>query len=147
MGLNDLEYLNRPNAKRCAPPKGIPTVLAKADKKKSKEKAEKEFRTAVWVRDKSRSRATGKPLAKSGTDYDRVGEVHHVLKRSTHPESVFEPENGLLLSKTEHRLAETACPNAPDKMLLDITGPDDRGRPQKFVWRDIHGKALKTRTN
>lgn len=135
------------NAVRRATPKGIPTVLAKAEKKKSKEKAEKEFRAAVWARDKGQSRATGKPLAKSGTDYDRVGEVHHVLKRSTHPDAVYDPTNGLLLSKTEHRLAETACPNAPDKMLLDITGPDDRGKPQKFVWRDIHGKATKTRTN
>lgn len=88
-----------------------------------------------------------RPLAKSGTDYHKVGEVHHVIPRSLAPERVYDVANGLLLSKHDHQLAGTACPNAPDKMLLDISGPDDRGKPQTFVWRDIHGKATKTRTS
>jgi hypothetical protein len=116
-----------------------------AEKKKTKAQREKDFRAAVWERDKSRSRASDKPLARSGTDFEKVGEVHHVLKRSTHPEDRLNPANGILLSKREHHLAETACPNAPDKQLLDIAGPADLGQPQTFIWRDIHGKQTKRR--
>lgn len=126
-------------------PKGIPAPLAKIARKKTKLAQEKDFRAAVWARDQSRSRASKKPLAKSGTAYERVGEVHHVIPRSLAPERIFDVSNGLLLSKAEHAMAETACPNDPAHRLLDIVGPDDRGQPQTFIFRDASGKELRRR--
>lgn len=133
--------------KRCATPKHqiVPHAIVKAEKAKTKKQAGDDFRAAVWARDKGQSRASGKPLSKSGSDWKRVGEVHHVIPRSLAPERVLDVANGLLLSKEEHALAETACPNAPDKQLLDISGPDDRGQLQTFIWRDIQGKELRRR--
>lgn len=125
--------------------KGIPTPVAKVERKKLKAAKEADFRKGVWARDKSRSRASGKPLARSGSDFEKVGEVHHVIPRSLAPERVYDVANGLLLSKHEHHLAETICPNAPDKMLLTISGPDDRGQKQTFTWYDVQGKVTKTR--
>ncbi len=126
-------------------PKGLPRPLVKAEKKKTKLANEKAFRQGVWSRDHRRSRASGKPLAKSGSDYERIGEVHHVIPRSLAPERVYDVANGLLLSKAEHALSETNCPNDPAHRLLDITGPDDRGEPQLFVWRDVQGNELRRR--
>lgn len=142
-GVADLGYLDqRP---RQAVPKGTPTPLAKVARKAAKKANEATFRKSVWERDRSRSRASGKPLARSGTDYEKVGEVHHVLKRSTSPDRVFDVSNGILLSKHEHHLAETVCPNDPSHCLLDISGPEDRGEQQLFIWRDVNGKELKRR--
>jgi hypothetical protein len=147
MAFSDLPTLADMAASRRgqAQPKGIPTPLVKAEKKKTKAQQEKDFRRAVWTRDKGRSRASGKPLAKSGSDYTKVGEVHHLLKRSTHPEDRLNPSNGILLSKDEHVRAETVCPNDPAHCLLDIVGPTDRSQPQVFIWRDIHGTEVRRR--
>lgn len=125
--------------------KGLPTPLAKEERKKVKAANEKTFRKGVWDRDKRRSRASRKPLSPSGSDYHKVGEVHHVIPRSLAPERVYDVANGLLLSKHEHQLAEAICPNDPAHRLLDIDGPDDRGLPQVFIWRDVNGKELKRR--
>jgi hypothetical protein len=144
MGFDSLGYLNQ-QTDRCAPQKGLPTVLVKKERKKSKEEQAKAFRSGVWERDKARCRATGKQLAKSGADYDRVGEVHHTLKRSTHPEDIYTVSLGILLSKTCHVLAETVCPNDPKHRLLEIDGPDDKGLPQTFTFRDVSGKVTKRR--
>lgn len=143
MGLSSLGYLNGQPARPC--PKPAPAVLAKIARKAAKKADEATFRAGVWSRDQSRSRASGKPLARSGSDYARVGEVHHVLKRSTAPELIYSVENGILLSKQEHILAETACPNDPSYMLLDIRGPEDRGKAQEFIWRDKDAQELKRR--
>lgn len=126
--------------------KGVPTVVAKVERKKSKQADEKAFRDGVWERDKRRSRASGKPLARSGSDFEKVGEVHHVLARSVAPERIYDVSNGLLLSKHEHHLAETRCPNDPAHHLLDIEGSEDRAQPQTFIWRDVHGKELRRKT-
>ena len=77
--------------------------------------------------------------------WQRVGEVHHVLKRSTHPEERLNPANGILLSKEEHALAETACPGDPTHQLLDIIGPADLSEKQTFTWRDVKGAVIRTR--
>lgn len=121
------------------------SVITKDDKRKAKKLKHEDFRKAVWLRDKSRSRASGKPLAKSGTDPKAIGEVHHVIARSLAPEKIFEPSNGILLSRFEHALAETACPNDPAHHYLDITGPENRGELQTFEWRDRDGKVTKRR--
>jgi hypothetical protein len=126
-------------------PKGLPRPLLKQEKKKAKATLEREFREGVWTRDKKRSRASKKPLGKSGTDWSKVGEVHHVLARSTHPDRIYDVSNGILLSKEEHALAETMCPNAAGLYLLEINGPADRGEKQTFIWRDVMGKELRRR--
>lgn len=144
--LDDLGYLNAQHERRAVSKRQmLPAPLVKADKKKAKKVREDDFRKAVWLRDKARSRASGKPLARSGTDYSKVGEVHHVIPRSLAPERLYDTTNGILLSKHEHCLAETACPNEPAHCLLDISGPDDRGEPQLFIWRDVHGTETKRR--
>lgn len=126
-------------------PKPLPSALTKDEKKKSKAAQERAFRDAVWARDRNTSRASGAPLGHSGTDWERVGEVHHVLARSTNPEERLNPGNGILLSRKEHRLAETACPHDPAHCLLDIEGPVDRGERQTFIWRDVNGNELRRR--
>jgi len=122
-----------------------PAPLVKHEKKKAKKASEAEFRKGVWERDKSRSRASKKSLGHSGSDWDRIGEVHHVIPRSIAPERIYDVKNGLLLSKHEHALAEAICPNDPAHRLLDIEGPDDRGEKQVFIWRDVNGKELRRR--
>lgn len=125
--------------------KPLPHAFAKEDRRKAKVAQGETFRRAVWERDRGRSRASGKPLARSGTDYHKVGEVHHVIARSLAPDRIYEVGNGILLSKHEHLLAETTCPNAPELHLLDIEGAEDRGDPQRFIWRDVHGTQLRWR--
>lgn len=146
MSLN-LPALTDRSRERYATPKHAmtPAPLVKEEKRKAKKANEKTFREGVWERDKHRSRASRKPLARSGTDFHKVGEVHHVVPRSLAPERVYDVTNGLLLSKHEHALAEASCPDDPAHRLLDIEGPDDRGEFQTFVWRDVNGKELKRR--
>jgi hypothetical protein len=130
---------------RQACPKPLPTPLRKAERIKTKKQQEKDFRLAVWTRDKGKSRASGKPLGRSGTNWERVGEVHHVIPRSLAPERVYDVANGLLLSKQEHALAGTNCPHDATKCLLDISGPEDRSEPQTFIWRDVNGTEVRRR--
>lgn len=146
MSLN-LKTLAQVNAKPHATPKHAieKSVIVRDDKRKVKKRKGEDFRADVWGRDKARSRASGKPCAKSGTDPHQVGEVHHVIPRSLAPERVYDVANGLLLTRFEHALAETACPNDPAHHYLDIEGPDDRGLPQTFIWRDRDGKETKRR--
>lgn len=127
--------------------KMTPAPLAKEDKKKAKLAKDVAFRKDVWARDEHCSRASKRPLSHSGSDYHRVGEVHHVIPRSLAPERIYDSKNGLLLSKHEHALAEAICPNAPQYRLLDIIGPDDRGELQTFIWRDVDGQELRRKVN
>jgi hypothetical protein len=145
MSLHDLPTLAELQATRRAPAKGQPAVLERDATRKAKKLNHAQFRRAVWLRDQSRSRASGKPLARSGTDPHRVGEVHHVIPRSLAPERVFDVSNGLLLSRFEHALAETACSQDPAHCRLEIVGPLDRGQPQRFVFRDREGRIVKER--
>lgn len=134
---------------RCAVPKHsiTPAVITKHEKKLTKAAKEKAFRDGCWARDKNRCRASGKPLSRSGSDWDRVGEIHHCIPRSLAPERIFDVENGILLSKHMHALAETPCPSAPERRLLDIDGPEDRGQKQTFIFRDKEGNELRRKTN
>ncbi len=145
MSLKDLPTLAELQATPRASQKGLPTVLRRQERIKSKQVQEDAFRKAVWARDGGKSRASGKPLGRSGTSPERVGDVHHVLKRSTHPEGKWKLSRGILLSRLEHKLAETVCPNDPSHFLLEISGPEDLGKPQLFTWRDVQGVILKTR--
>lgn len=149
MALSDLPTMAEMNAKPHATPKYQieKSVITREDKRKSRKAKDEAFRDDVWTRDKQRSRASGKPVSRSGADPHRIGEVHHVIARSLAPERVWDVSNGLLLTKFEHALAETACPNDPAHHYLDIDGPDDRGLPQTFIWRDRDGKETKRRMN
>jgi len=146
MGFAELGFLSGDTARR-APQKGLPPVLERKERKKLQSKIEDDFRKGVQARDKMRSRASGKPLKRSTPDADQLADVHHVLKRSTNPDGEWEIERGILLSRTEHVMAETRCPNAPDHFLLEIEGPDDLGQPQTFTWRDVHGVVIRRKAN
>lgn len=130
---------------RCAPQKGgMPTVLAKKARQKSKDEQAKAFRDAVWKLDKGRSRATGRKLTRSGTtDWAKLGEVDHSIPRSLAPERIYDVSNGLLLSKEENRLRKVICVRAPEFKRFDYSGPDDRRQPQHFIWRNEDGKVTK----
>ncbi len=143
--FDDLDTLGDLQKTPRATGKGLPAMLVKEAKHQAKDAIEDAFRRAVWARDKGRSRASGAGLMRSTVDWKRRGEVHHVLKRSTNPEGRFDVSRGILLSKTEHTLAETRCPQAPEFMLLTIRGPEDLGQSQHFVWRDVDGKITKER--
>jgi hypothetical protein len=151
-GTGSVDVLNLPTlaqmrAKPCAPQKGLPPVLEKKERKKSKEQQAEEFRAAVWKRDGGKSRATGKKLVKSGTtDWAHLGEVDHAIPRSIAPDRLYDVSNGLLLSKEENRLRKVACVETPEHRVFDYTGPDDRALPQTFTWRDRKtGRILNTR--
>lgn len=132
---------------RCAIPKRriVPRVVAQEAKRQAKKANGKTFRDAVWARDKGLCRATRRPLTKSGSDPQRVGEVDHVLNRSTHPDRIYDVSNGILISRYLNHLKKEACPGAPEFFLFAITGPDDRGQEQTFTWRDLNGKVTRTR--
>lgn len=132
------------NAKPHAPAKGLPPVLEKKERKQAKKDKDEAFRDDIWKLDKGCSRATKQPLVRGGTtDWDRLGEVDHVINRSTAPELVYERSNGILLSKTENRLKKTPCPLAPEFYMFSVEGPEDRRLPQVFIWRDKAGKVTR----
>lgn len=144
------ERLNLPvlgDRGRCATPKSqiTPHVIAKEEKRQKKKANADTFRKAVWARDKGICRATRVALSKSGSDPHRVGEVDHVLNRSTHPDRIYDVSNGILISRFLNHKKKQACPRAPEHFLFEITGPDDRGERQTFTWRDLDGKVAKTR--
>jgi len=146
MSLSRLPTLGDVQQRRRAPAKGLPHMLEKKAAKKSKDELAKAFRDAVWKRDGYRSRATGKPLKRSGTtDWSELGEVDHSVQRSLAPERIYDVGNGLLLSKEENRLRKVPCPRAPEHRLFDYTGPDDRRQPQTFTWRNEDGRVTKQR--
>jgi hypothetical protein len=153
----DLSSLNLPTlaeqrATPCAGQKdGLPVVLARKERKQTKEQRAKAFRDDVWTRDKGRSRASGKKLTRGDekqrgiTDWSVLGEVDHAYPRSTTPDRIYDVSNGILLSKEENRLRKVVCSGAPEFKRFDYAGPDDRGLPQTFTWRDKDGKVTKQR--
>ncbi len=144
--IRSLPTLAEMNAERRAPQKGLPPPLVKKEKAKAKKLSDEQFRAAIWKLDKGRSRATGKPLVKSGTtDWAKLGEVDHSIPRSLAPERIYDTSNALLLSKEENRLRKVACPEAPEFQMFNYSGPDNRREDQTFVWRDKTGRITKTR--
>lgn len=147
--MNDRQTLEDRRKERYAVSKDriVPNVIAKEEKRQSKEAKGKAFRNAVWARDKSICRATRKKLERSGTNPHLVGEVDHVIDRSLAPERIYDVSNGILISKYLNRLKKVACVLAPEFRMFEITGPDDRGQPQKFTWREKDGTIKKERIN
>lgn len=124
-------------------PKPIPHQITKEKKAKQKKLDDKAFRDLIWKLDGGKSRATGMPLTKSGLDWKTIGEVDHAMPRSTSPELIYEPSNGVLLSKWENRMRKVACHRAPEFKYFDYTGPSNRRLPQHFIWRDDDGQIIK----
>ena len=121
-----------------------PREITKERTRKSKDQQAKAFRDAVWARDGGRCRATGDPLVRQGTtDAKQIGEVDHSIPRSLAPERIYDVTNGLLLSKFLNRLRKRVCAEAPEHKYFDYSGPDDRGKPQLFVWRDKTGTVIR----
>lgn len=132
--------------RQACPKAGLPTPIAKKERQKTKDQQAKDFRDAVWARDKGKSRATGRTVVKSGTtDWSKLGEVDHAIPRSLAPDRLYDIGNGILLSKEENRLRKVACAEAPECRMFDYTGPDDRGQLQTFIWRDRTGKEIRRR--
>lgn len=143
MGLADLGFLNQ-QTKPDARPKPVPHQITKDAKKKQKKLDDDSFRDAIWKLDEGKSRATGKPLVRSGTtDWHRLGEVDHAMPRSTSPELIYDLSNGVLLSKWENRMRKVACVRAPEFQYFNYTGPENRREKQHFVWRDDDGTIVK----
>jgi hypothetical protein len=106
-----LQTVDEAAAERAGKPltKPMPHVLAKKETKKAKQLKDDAFRALIWKLDGGKSRATGKKLVRSGTtDWDQLGEVDHVINRSTAPDRIYDPENALLLSKAENPDEEDA---------------------------------------
>lgn len=82
------------------------TVDDRDDRKREKRSAEEAARAAVWLRDKSHDRATGKPLKKGGIDPDTRGECHHLQGRNVAPAMREKAEGMILLSAHNHILAD-----------------------------------------
>lgn len=147
----NLPTLAAERVKPCAPPKGLPPVLARKERQQSKDDQAEAFRSAIWTRDKGRSRATGKKLQRVHPKqrgaglipWSEAGEVDHSIPRSLAPERMYDVGNGILLSKEENRLRKVPCARAPEFKRFDYTGPDDRSLPQRFLWRDDDGKITK----
>jgi hypothetical protein len=145
MGVRDLQTMDQVNAKPHARQKGLPYKLQQDDKKEKKKAREDACRDDVWLRDEGKSRASGRRLSRMSKVWDKRGEVHHCDKRSTHPETKYDPSVQLLLSKKEHALAEAACPNMPSRAMLEIVGPENRKLPQTFIWHDVDGNEIRRR--
>jgi hypothetical protein len=140
----DLDLPTLADRQAAPQPKGLPRMLAKEERQADRDAKADAFRKAIWKRDKGRSRATGQKLVKSGTtDWHELGEVDHVIDRSLAPERLYDLGNGILLSKRENRLKKTPCPRAPEFRMFEVEGPDNRGLPQIFRWRDKDGKVTK----
>lgn len=125
-------------------------VVTREKTRAAKKLNAKTMREAVWARDGGKCRATGVPLVKSGTTDDKkLGEVDHTLLRSTDPDKVYDPGNGVLLQKFLNRLRKAVCRNDPQYRMFDYVavneGDEDRGHDQKFIWRDENGTVTKTR--
>lgn len=116
------------------------------DRKRTRRSAEDAARLAVWARDKSRDRATGKPLKKGGVDPDTRGEVHHLRGRLVSPEMRTDPNGQVLLSASNH----IRCDGRGGNLLklfdpLTLRPATDASKPILFVFYDRTGKELARR--
>lgn len=150
LNLSKLSTLQDEQRKPRATPKHKVTasIIAKDEKKKTREKKGGDFRESVWARDKSICRATGVPLLRAGMDDDRVGEVDHSYPRSTSPELIYVVKHGILISRRLNRLRKAACVQQPQFRVFDYTGPSDRKKKQTFTLRDYKtGRVIWQRTS
>lgn len=117
------------------------------DRKRTRRSAEDAARAAVWLRDRSRDRATGKPLKKGGVDREQRGECCHLHGRRVRPEDRDKPEGQVLLSAKNHDLFDGRGGSARLKAFyLDTMERASDGRRKiLFVFYDRTGKELARR--
>lgn len=146
--MKRLPTLGQEQQKRQAKPKGIPAVIAREDKRKSKVKAEDVARADCWQRDRGVCRATGVKLVKSGTtDPHKLGECDHTILRSKDVTRKHDVQNLVLISKYLNRLRKVRCANAGQYLRFDhepvTPGDEDCGNARIFRWRDDNGTITK----
>ncbi len=140
--------LGQEQQRRRAEPKGVPAVIERDEKRKSKVKAEDVARAACWDRDRGVCRATGVQLVRSGTtDPHRLGEADHTILRSKDITRKYDVTNLVLISKFLNRLRKVRCANAPQYLRFDhepvTPGDEDCGHARRFIWRDDDGTITK----
>lgn len=127
----------------CAFPKGTPPTVERQEKKAAAKSAEDKCRDAVWHRDKSHSRASGKPLKRGGANPDTRGEWCHLAGRRVKPEWKLDPKRSLLMSATEHQLSDSRGGHLlkllDPKTLKPATRAD---QPILFVRYEMDGREL-----
>jgi hypothetical protein len=147
MGWN-LPTLAEMQARRRAAPKGIPAVIERDQKRKSKVKSEDVARAECWQRDRSICRATNVRLVRSGTtDPHKLGECDHTIMRSKDITRKYDVSNLVLISKYLNRLRKVRCANAGQFLRFDhepvTPGDEDCGKARRFIWRDNDGTITK----
>ena len=119
------------------------TTPSKEDRKRERDARDRRFREAVWARDGAKDRATGAVLERSHEDWDRRGQVAHLLSRRAHPEVRCNTSNGVLLSDHMHQLSDHR-----GGRLLRLTDPEtgdlatDANKPIRFTLYDRAGRVV-----
>ena len=119
----------------------------KAQHKYQRQLREGKFRAAVWLRDHSCDRATGRPLFHVAQSDEDLGEVCHLRGRRVAPELALNPRNAVLLSAAHHRLSDGRGNNR-----LKLTDPQtglraaDAFKPITFTLYDKSGNVVWART-
>lgn len=107
----------------------------------------KQFRKAVWERDKGLSRVDGDLLFKTQeVHWTRQGQVCHLQTRNPHADRATDPDNAILMSGHHHWLSDHrgGC-------LLTLTDPETgepaihASKPIRFTMHDADGNVLWTR--
>lgn len=102
--------------------------------------AEKKFLAAIWLRDRGRDRCTGQRLERLTDDWNRLGDVAHILAKSTSPQLRYATSNACLLSRASHILSD-----GRGGYLLKIEGDADGELTFRRYARD--GTLLWTRVS
>lgn len=101
------------------------------------------FRSAVWVRDQGKDRATGAPLVKWDPHWDKQGQVCHLRSRGAYPDLAVDPDNAVLLSGRMHWLSD-----GRGGKRLRMTDPKsgepatDGSKPIRFILTDKVGAVI-----
>lgn len=121
----------------------VPHQLVKERRDKAKKITREQFTALIWKLDGGLCRATKRPLKRSGLDWNEIGEVDHSIPKSLAPDRLYDPANGLLLTKRLNRLRKVSCPRAPEYHLFDYRSTGNAREPQTFIWRDEDGRIVR----
>jgi hypothetical protein len=122
------------------------TGPTKRQKRATEHALAKAFREMVWTRDGGRDRATGELVVLGSPLSFLRGEVHHLKGRNVMPEWKYEPMRAVLLSASNHELAD-----ARGGYRLKATDPEtgdpavDASKPMRWTLYDTAGQVQWTR--
>ncbi len=83
-------------------PKPPPRIMDRIAYKRNRDKQERLFKLAVWMRDGGRCRHCGIKVVKSLSLVANRGEVHHLRGRNVTPEDRFNVDQAVLLCAKDH---------------------------------------------